>query len=137
MVRLARRLVRLTVLAAVLGSLIPGAANAGPIADPAHPELSDRLDALDSAGLAGATPAEQADAVHLPRSGGASLQRVGDRIVVEIRFKKGAAEARDELEAAGAGVRHVSERYQVVTAAVQPRDFKAVSDVRGVESVTE
>src|SRR5215216_4340505 len=132
-----RRLARPMVVAAVFAAALPAAAVAGPIADPAHPELSDRLNELDSARLNGATPAEQADAVHLPRTGGGSLQHVGDDIIVEIRFDKGAAAARGELEAAGARVRHVSAQFQTVTAAVDPRDFKAVSDITGVESVTE
>src|SRR4051812_49075155 len=138
MARSLGRLARLLIPAAVFAATaLPASALAGPVADPAHPELSDRLDTLDSARLNGATPAEQADAVNLPRTGPASLQRMGDGIVVEIRFEHGAAAARDQLEAAGAHIIHVSSQYQTVSAAVAPDDFKAVSDVKGVESVTE
>jgi hypothetical protein len=137
MARSPGRLGRLLIPVAVFAAALPAAAVAGPVADPAHPELSDRLDTLDSPQLNGATPAEQADAVNLPRSGAAGLQYVGDRIVVEIRFDRGAAGARDELEAVGARILHVSSAYQTVTAAVDPDHFAEVSDVRGVESVTE
>ena len=137
MARSLGRLARLPLLAAVFAAALPAGALAGPIADPAHPELSDRLATLDSPRLNGATPAQQADAVQLPRSGPASLQHVGDGIVVEIRFERGAAAARDDLQAAGARIIHVSGEYQTISAAVDPDDFKAVSDVKGVESVTE
>src|SRR3954453_10888268 len=100
------RLGRLLLPAPIFAAALPAAALAGPIADPAHPELSDRLDTLDSASLSGATPAEQADAVNLPRSGPASLQHVGDGIVVDIRFERGATAARGALEAAGAHIIH-------------------------------
>jgi hypothetical protein len=137
MARSSPRLARLLLLAAVFAAALPATALAGPVADPAHPELSDRLDTLDSPRLNGATRAEQAAAVHLPATGAASLQRIGDRVIVEIRFTKGAAGARDELEAAGARILHVSSEYQTISAAVAPDDFKAVSDVPGVASVTE
>src|SRR4051812_10666128 len=138
MAHLARRPARLPLLVAVFAVALPAsAAQAGPIADPAHPELSDRLDTLDSASLRGATPAEQAAAVDLPATGAASLQHRGGGIVVEIRFDHGASAARDALEAAGAHILHVSTQYQTVNAAVALEDFKAVSDVRGVQSVTE
>ena len=82
--------------------VLPASAVAGPIPDPNHPELSSRVAELAEPSLRDASPAKQADAVDLPVSGPASIPRVGDRLVVEIRFDRGAASHVDELRAAGA-----------------------------------
>jgi hypothetical protein len=128
---------RSIVAVALAAAIAPASAVAGPIADPAHPELSARVAALDSPRLAHASPAAQAVAVHLPPSGAGSLQHQGDRIVVEVRFGSGAGQSRSALEAAGARVLDINTQYQVASVAVAPEDFAKVSEVDGVRSVTE
>src|SRR4051794_21583068 len=123
--------------ALALTLVAPAAALAAPPTSRSHPELSQRLAELSTPGLRDAPVGQQARAVDLPRSGPASIARVGDNVVVEVRFAHGAADAVDRLEAAGAHVEHVSTRYQTITADVDPSNLRAVSDVAGVLSVTE
>jgi hypothetical protein len=126
-----------TAAAAMAGLLLAGVAHAGGPVDPNHPELSPRLAELATPKLRNASRADQAEAVDLPASGPMSIPRAGGDLIVEIRFEHGAARAVPALEAAGARMQHVSRRYQVVTAAVDPADLRAVADVPGVASVLE
>jgi Subtilase family len=130
------RLARLAVLGLIAtGMLLPGSfANAA--SRPGRGELSVRLAQLAKPVLRSAQRAE-ARSLGLAPVGAGSLLRDGDRVVVEVRFSRGALEGLDELLRAGARIVHASRRYQVVTAAVAPADLPAVATVPRVEGVTE
>jgi hypothetical protein len=112
-------------------------ASACALEKPDYGPLTSRLGELSSPKVRGLTPARQADAADLPRSGPASLVRRGRRLVVEVRFRHRVPASVRTLRAAGARIVHVSSQARVVTAAVAARDLRAVGDVRGVEAVTE
>ncbi|HEX6228688.1 MAG TPA: Ig-like domain-containing protein, partial [Solirubrobacterales bacterium] len=61
---------------------------------------------------------------------------MGNRILVDVRFERGAM-APSELRAVGAAVTNVSVPYRTVTAAVRPERLRAVAGVAGVAAVTE
>jgi subtilisin family serine protease len=119
--------------ACVLGSF-SAAATAGP---PADPDLSPRLAELAQPELRSASRAEQAARTALPRRGPGSLLRDGDRVLVDVRFRNGAAAAVDGLRAAGAEIVQVSRRYQTVTVAAKPARLRAIGDLARVAAVTE
>jgi len=99
--------------------------------------LSPRLTELAKPRLSSAPPTRQAEDVGLPPDGPGGLQREGRRLLVDVRFDRGAAGGAAELRAAGAQTLDVSRRYQTVTAAVKPADLRAIAAVQGVEGVTE
>lgn len=69
--------------------------------------------------------------------GPGSLLREGNRVVVEVRFDRGAVAAVDDLRAAGAKIVDVSARYQTVTVTVSPTELRALSATPGVRAATE
>lgn len=99
-------------------------------------KLSPRLAALASPSLRAAAPARQAKALSLAAEGPASLARRGRRVLVYVRFDRGALAAREDLNAVGAQVLDASGRYQTVTAAVMPSQLHAVAQLPGVAGVT-
>jgi hypothetical protein len=122
----------LILLAAIAVVALPGSA----AASRATGKLSPRLAALASPALSTATPGEQAKALSLAKEGPASLVRRGRRVLVYVRFDRGALAAREDLDAVGAQVLDASGRYQTVTAAVAPSQLHAVAQLRGVAGVT-
>jgi hypothetical protein len=110
---------------------------AGAVAGPPGGELSARLAQLAKPSVRSLPPGRQASALGLPRRGPGSLLRQGDRVLVEVRFDRGAAAAVPALRAAGGRTLNVSRRYQTVTMAVGPTDLQALSDVARVEWVKE
>jgi hypothetical protein len=98
--------------------------------------LSARLTELAKPSLRTAPQAEQAERLSLADTGAGSLLRVGDRILVDVRFERGALAPAD-LRATGASVANVSVLYRTVTIAVPPDRLRAVAGVAGVEGVTE
>lgn len=109
---------------------------ASAMASRATGKLSPRLAALASPSLRSAAPARQAKALSLATEGPASLARRGRRVLVYVRFTRGALAAREDLNAAGAQVLDASGRYQTVTAAVMPAQLHAVAQLQGVAGVT-
>jgi Subtilase family len=99
--------------------------------------LTWRLATLASGRLRGKSASEQAAALSLPSSGGGSLLRSGDRILVDVAFSSGAASHVRDLRAAGARVVFASSRYQTVTVAVTPGRLRSVAAVPGVRVVQE
>jgi subtilisin family serine protease len=87
--------------------------------------------------LRGASPARQANALGIARSGPGSLRREGERVIVEARFDHGAAAGAAALRAAGAQIVNVSPRYQRVTLAARPADLPALADVARVDAIQE
>jgi hypothetical protein len=122
----------LILLLAIALVALPAAAAASRAAG----KLSPRLAELASPSLRTAAPAQQAKALSLAPEGPASLARRGRRVLVYVRFARGALAAREELDVAGAQVLDVSSRYQTVTAAVMPAQLHAVARVQGVAGVT-
>ena len=99
-------------------------------------KLSARLAELAKPSLLSAPRAEQAEKLSLADTGAGSLLRIGDRILVDVRFDR-AGLPLGELRAAGAAVINVSGAYRTVTVAVRPGRLREVAGVTGVESVTE
>ncbi len=120
---------------AVACALAPASAPAAVSA--AKGTLSPRLAELERPSVRDAPPVEQARKLSLAAEGPGSLVREGNRILVEVRFDRGAAAAVDELRAAGAGVVNVSRRYQTVTVAAKPSELQALSGVPGVTEAKE
>ena len=108
-------------LAALLGAcaLTPAAAVAMS-ASATDPELSPRLAELARPEVRSASRAEQAARIGLPVSGPGSLLRDGSRVLVDVRFERGAVAGLDALREAGAEIVHVSRRYQTVTVRRRP-----------------
>jgi hypothetical protein len=104
---------------------------------PGGGELSPRLAELAAPEMHGATAGEQARAAGLPRRGPGSLLREGGRLLVEVRFERGAAAGVAELRTAGAEAIDVSRRYQTVTVAALPVELDALAGAPGVAAVTE
>jgi hypothetical protein len=122
----------LGLLAACL--LAPAGAQAATAGEAA---LSPRLVQLASPALRSLGPAQQAQRLSLAPRGPASLLRLGDRVVVNVRFDRGALAGAEELSAAGAEVLDSSSRYQTVTVAAKPESLDELSSVAGVGAVTE
>jgi subtilase family protein len=129
-------LVALLALAALACALAPGVALAATAA-PGEGGLSPRLETLDSPGLRGADPSEQAEALSLPGDGPGSLLRDGRRLLAYVRFDSGAVAGAQALRAAGAEVVSTSARYQLVTVAATPAVLARLAGVTGVAGVTE
>jgi hypothetical protein len=103
----------------------------------ADPSLSPRLAELATAAVRSAPRAEQAAQLSLASTGPGSLLRAGDRVLVDVRFDRGAEAGAEALRAAGAEIVHISRRYQTVTVATKPGDLPDVGEVARVSAVTE
>jgi subtilisin family serine protease len=130
----APRLAGLALIAA--GTLVPGP-HASAADRPGDGELSARLAQLAKPVLRSAPLAAQAGRLGLARGGAGSLVRQGERVVVDVRFERGALAGVAELREAGARIVHASRRYQTVTVAIAPGDLRTVAAVSRVGAVTE
>ncbi|MGV1048611.1 MAG: S8 family serine peptidase [Solirubrobacterales bacterium] len=119
---------------AVVLLLAPAGAGAAPLGDG---NLSPRLVQLANPAVRALGPAAEARQLGVARSGPASLLRLGNRLVVSVRFEAGAAAGAEALRAAGAEVLDVSRRYQTVTAAAREGDLPVLGTVAGVASASE
>ena len=99
-------------------------------------ELSPRLIELAQPEAHSASRAEQAALAGLPRSGPGSLLRYGGRLLVDVRFERGAVAGVEALRAAGGKIVGVSRRYQTVTVAARPTRLAAIGDLPKVGGVT-
>jgi hypothetical protein len=106
-------------------------------AKPADGDLSPRLADLATPTVRAAPPQKQARKLSLAPSGPGSLLREGSRVIVEVRFERGAAAAIDDLRAAGAKVLGVSPRYQTATIAAKPGELRRLSRVPGARGASE
>ena len=130
---------RLGPYAIVILSLIGAAAPATAWAAASRPgegDLSPRLAELAKPSVRSAPPAKQAEALSLAAGGPGSLLREGNRVLVEVRFDRGAAAAVDDLRATGAKIVNVSSRYQTVTVAAKPSELGGLSSVSRVTNVS-
>jgi subtilase family protein len=103
---------------------------------PADADLSARLAELAGPALRAAPAGRQDRALGLPSQGPGSLLREGGRVIVDVRFDRGAP-ALDALRAAGARIVQVSRRYRTVTVAARPAAMPALASIAGVGGVTE
>jgi Subtilase family len=117
-------------------ALAPGAAWAA-ANRPGEGDLSARLAELAKPSVRSAPPAKQAEALSLAPEGPGSLLREGNRVLVEVRFGRGAVAGVGDLRAAGAKIVNVSPRYQTVTVAAKPAALPALSGVPRVAAATE
>jgi hypothetical protein len=100
-------------------------------------DLSARLAELAKPSVRSAPPAQQAKELSLAAEGPGSLLRDGNRVLVEVRFDRGAAAAVDDLRAAGAEIVNVSPGFQTVTVAAKPSELTKLTAVPLVSAATE
>lgn len=125
-------IVFLSLICAVAPAAAGAAANR-----PSEGDLSPRLAELAKPSVRSAPPAIQARELSLAAEGPGSLLRDGNRVLVEVRFDRGAAASVDDLRATGAKIVNVSSRYQTVTIAAKPAALPALSGVPRVAGATE
>jgi hypothetical protein len=109
-------------------------ARSGP---PGDSELSPRLAELARPAVRSLPPVEQAQQLGLAASGPGSLLRNGNRVLVDVRFDRGALAAVEALRSTGASVLAASGRYQTVTVAIAPGSLPGLAGLTGVEGVSE
>jgi hypothetical protein len=117
--------------------VVPTPAGAAAAARGSSGDLSPRLAELARPSIRSAPLAKQARELGVAARGPGSLLREGNRVVVEVRFDRGAAAAVGDLRGAGAKIVDISRRYQTVTIAARPSDLKVLSAEPGVRSATE
>jgi hypothetical protein len=100
-------------------------------------KLSPRLAELVRPSVRSAPPAVQAAELGLARQGPGSLLRQGNRILVYVRFERGAVSGAGALRTAGAEVLDTSRRYQTATVAAKPADLTAIAALPNVAAVRE
>jgi subtilisin family serine protease len=133
-----RRQARRSALAGLLAACVLAPTSATAMsAPPADPPLSPRLAELARPEVRSAPRVEQAARFSLPPSGPGSLLRDGNRVLVDVRFERGAAAGVEALSATGAEIVHLSRRYQTVTVAAKPARLRAIADLPRVGGVTE
>ncbi|MEX2108466.1 MAG: S8 family serine peptidase [Solirubrobacterales bacterium] len=133
----ARRSVTAVLALACLGIGALAAPPAMAVVRPGDGDLSARLAELTRPSVRLASQDEQAEKLSLAVDGPGSLVREGNRVLVDVRFDRGAVAGVKALRAAGAKVTHVSRRYQTVTVAVKPADLRAIAGNARVGSVSE
>lgn len=116
-------------------ALAPGSAWAA-ASRPGDGDLSPRLAELAKPSVRSASPAQQAKELSLAAEGPGSLLREGNRVLVEVRFDRGAGSSVDDLRTAGAKVVNVSTRYKTVTVAAKPSELRSLSGVPQVTNVS-
>jgi hypothetical protein len=112
----------------------PAGASVGRLGDD---DLSTRLAELARPSVRTAPRAKQATTLDVARRGPGSLLRLGGRVLVEVRFNRGAASRLDDLRGVGAKIVHLSRRYQTVTVAARPAGLRRLGALAGVRAVTE
>lgn len=117
-------------------AILPTAALGAPVPDKTHGELGSRLATLANPAVATKPPAQQARIIGTAPSGPGSLLRRGKRVVVRVRFDRGAIASRAAVHAAGGQVLDASRRYQTSTVAVAPADLHALAAVPTVAAVS-
>jgi hypothetical protein len=105
--------------------------------EPSSSPLSHRLQLLADPAVSRAPAAARARALSLPEHGPASLEQVGDRVVVHIQFDRLRPGSSAAVKGAGGEVMLASHSLEAITAAVAPADLERVARVDGVTSVIE
>lgn len=128
-------LLLLAVTAAAL-AVKPGAAVAT-VGIAGNQSLSPRLAKLARPAVSSASDAAQADKLGLVRGGPGSLLRKGNRVLVYVRFERGAAAGLKALRGAGGEIVSLNSDYQTVTVAAKPNQLRGLGNVPRVAGVTE
>lgn len=115
----------------------PAAALAQPALIRSDGPLSPALATLAKPSVRSLPPAGQAKVAGIAASGPGSMVRSGGRLLVDLRFDRGAIAALPRLREAGARVVASSRRYQRVTAAVPQAGLGELADLPGVAAVTQ
>lgn len=98
--------------------------------------LAAATTAFAALAISGAVFAAPAGAALVPlKHGPGAPLRDGNRVLVDVRFERGAAAGLDALRAAGAEIVHLSRRYQTVTVAVKPAEVAELHDLARVGGV--
>lgn len=116
---------------------LPAPALAAPSLIKSDGPLSPALTTLAKPSIRSLPQAKQAKIAGVAPSGPGSLIRRGGRLLVNVRFDRGAIAALPELREAGARVVAASRRYQRVTAGVPQADLDGLAAVPGVAAVTQ
>jgi hypothetical protein len=122
-------------IAFALTCLFPAAAVAT-VDSVGHGPLAPSLATLAEPAVAAKPPAQQARTLGFPTDGPGSLLRRGDRLLVKVRFDRGAIASRGAIAATGAEVLNDSRRYQLATVAVTPAELESLAAVPTVDAVT-
>jgi hypothetical protein len=125
---------RLVCVCALTTLAVP--ASAAGVAGPAN-GLSSRLTELARPSVRTASEKVQAEKLGLATEGPGSLLRRGNRVLVYVRFDRGALAGVRALRAANAQVVDASRRYQTVTVAAKPADLPRLAAVPGVAGVSQ
>lgn len=99
--------------------------------------LSPRLAKLARPAVGSASDAAQASKLSLAEGGAGSLLREGNRVLVYVRFERGAAAGLKALRAAGGKIVSLNSGYQTVTVAAKPSQLRRLGSVPRVAGVTE
>lgn len=121
---------------ALAPALKPGSAVAT-VGPGAGQSLSPRLAKLAKPAVRSAADAVQADKLGLADKGPGSLLRKGNRVLVYVRFERGAVAGLKALRAAGAKTVSLSSRYQTATVAAKPAQLPSLGKVPNVAGITE
>ncbi|HEV2789983.1 MAG TPA: S8 family serine peptidase [Solirubrobacterales bacterium] len=127
---------RLSTVAIAFACLLPAAAGAAVPGPKDHGRLAPTLLRLADPAVRSQPLAKQAATLGVAASGPGSLIRRGGRVLVEVRFERGAVSRLDELRGAGARIVAASRRYQTVTATVPSADLRQVAQVPAVAAVS-
>lgn len=87
--------------------------------------------------MSSASDAVQADKLGLVDAGAGGLLRKGNRVLVYVRFERGAAAGLKALRGAGAKIVSLNSSYQTVTVAAKPAQLRNLGSVPRVAGVTE
>jgi len=98
--------------------------------------LAPPLATLAEPAVAAKPPAQQAGILGFPAAGPGSLLRRGDRLLVKVRFDRGAIASRGAIAETGAEVLNDSRRYQLATVAATPAELESLAAVPTVAAVT-
>jgi hypothetical protein len=79
---------------------------------------------------------KQARALASTAPGASGLERDGQRVIVSVRFDRGAVGSLPRLRSSGAEVVDSSRRYQAVTVAVKSDELPSLSRIAGVASIS-
>ena len=99
--------------------------------------LAARTSVLAALAISTLAFAATASAALVPLTDGPGTPlRDGNRVLVDVRFERGAGSGLADLRAAGAEIVHLSRRYQTVTVAVKPEDVAALKGLARVGGVS-
>lgn len=121
---------------AVAYALAPASAPASIVPKKSDEGLAPQLTQLAKPAVRSQSPAKQAALLGVAAEGPGSLVRLGSRVVVNVRFERGAIASRDEIREMGGRILGADRREQTATVSVAPADLRALAAVATVGAVT-